>query len=63
MQLWDRETVDQLKSTAWVGTWFVVLEKNASPANGLQAATELGFPYFPHLSSGYPVYSKEERAV
>jgi hypothetical protein len=37
--------------------------KGASPANSLQAAIELGFPYFSHLKNGYPVYSAEERHI
>lgn len=62
-QLWDRTNVDNLKRTSLIidGGECVVFEVNASPADSLQAAKELGFPHFSHLSRGYPVYSKVDR--
>ncbi len=63
MQLWDRERVDRLKATAAVRPeeGFVLLAPS-SPADSLQAATELGYPHFSHLYGGYPVYAREERS-
>jgi len=63
--LWDRATVDRLKSTKLIiaAGDAVVFEVNASPADSLQAGIELGFPHFRRLWGGYPVYSKYERKV
>lgn len=61
LKLWDRKRVDALKRSAWLMTETVMLSKLASPADSLQAATEMGYPHFSHLSNGYPVYSTYER--
>lgn len=61
MRLWDRERVDYLKATALVRSDWVMLAKDSSPADSLQAAIELLSPdpvEFSHLSNGYPIYRK-----
>lgn len=59
-QLWDRERVNRLKATALVMPehGMVMFERDASPADSLQAGKEMGFPHFSHLINGYPVYSR-----
>lgn len=63
MKLWNRERVDALKKTALVRDALVMLERNAGPADGAQAAREL-LPgaEFSHLKWGQPVYTVGWRA-
>lgn len=58
-----RVTPEMARETAMIREEFVMLAPDTPPDVAEKVAKELGYPYFSHLSNGYPVYKKTERRI